>query len=376
MVETMRSASYKSDDGSARRKIIAGCFLIFAFCSLCVTAEGHDPGLSAASVGLYDEQITIRMTFARPDIESLVAVDADRDGRITEQELDRSRPQLEALASGALEILIDDKGAFAKEASVEIDESDAIHFRIIFQRVRGERLIARSSIISKLARGHRQYVSIKDADGRLVDERMLDAGNNMIEASLAQETRSTTDFYSFTRFLVLGVEHILTGYDHLVFLIGLLIAGASLTEAAKIITSFTLAHSLTLALSTLDVVNLSPAIVEPLIAASIVYVGIENILRRDVKRRWLLTFAFGLAHGFGFASALKELEIARNASRAAVPLLSFNIGVELGQIAIAAAMLPLIWKLKERSVFITRYAPACSLLIALAGVYWLVERTL
>jgi hydrogenase/urease accessory protein HupE len=205
---------------------------------------------------------------------------------------------------------------------------------------------------------------------------MLDASNNMIEASLRREPRSTTAFYSFARFLVLGVEHILTGYDHLVFLIGLLIAGASLTEAAKIITSFTLAHSLTLALSTLDVVNLSPAIVEPLIAASIVYVGIENILRRDVKRRWLLTFAFGLAHGFGFASALKELEIARNASRAAVPLLSFNIGVELGQIAIAAAMLPLIWKLKERPVFIKRYAPACSLLIALAGVYWLVERTL
>ena len=168
----------------------------------------------------------------------------------------------------------------------------------------------------------------------------------------------------------------MTGYDHLVFLIGLLIVGASLTEAAKIITSFTLAHSLTLALSTLDVVNLSPAIVEPLIAASIVYVGIENILRRQVKRRWLLTFAFGLAHGFGFASALKELEIARNASRAAVPLLSFNLGVELGQIAIAAAMLPLIWKLKQRPVFIKRYAPACSLLIALAGGYWLIERTL
>jgi hydrogenase/urease accessory protein HupE len=165
------------------------------------------------------------------------------------------------------------------------------------------------------------------------------------------------------------------GFDHLAFLFVLLIAGSSFREAAKIITSFTAAHSITLALATLDLVNLSPGIVEPLIAVSILYVGLENIFRQETKRRWLLTFAFGLIHGFGFASVLRELAIGADGG-AIVPLLSFNLGVEAGQMAMAALALPLIWKLKQQPSFAIRYAPACSMLVALAGGYWLVERTL
>jgi hydrogenase/urease accessory protein HupE len=172
------------------------------------------------------------------------------------------------------------------------------------------------------------------------------------------------------------VEHILTGYDHLVFLLGLIIAGAGFRAVAKIITSFTLAHSITLALATLDVVRISPGLVEPLIAASIVYVGLENIFRRDLRWRWLLTFGFGLVHGFGFASVLKELGIGAGGVSTAVPLVSFNLGVEMGQIAIAALALPLIWKFRERPSFVVRYAPACSVLITLAGAFWFIERTL
>jgi hypothetical protein len=155
-----------------------------------------------------------------------------------------------------------------------------------------------------------------------------------------------------------------------------MIAGASFRAAAKIITSFTVAHSITLALATLDMVRISPGVVEPLIAASIVYVGVENIFRRDLNRRWLLTFGFGLAHGFGFASVLKELGIGAGGVSAAVPLVSFNLGVEMGQIAIASLALPIIWKLRDRPAFAARYAPACSALISLTGAIWFIERTL
>ena len=190
-------------------------------------------------------------------------------------------------------------------------------------------------------------------------------------ATLAGHTKPQT----FWGFLLLGIEHILTGFDHLAFLLALLLAGSRLREALKIITSFTIAHSITLALATLNWVNLPANIVEPLIAVSIIYVGIENLFRREIKGRWLLTFAFGLIHGFGFAGVLRELGIGADGN-VVMPLLTFNLGVELGQIGIAALVLPLIWKLRQQPAFVPRYVPACSLLVALAGGYWLVQRTL
>ena len=113
-----------------------------------------------------------------------------------------------------------------------------------------------------------------------------------------------------------------------------------------------------------------------MIAASIVFVGVQNIVSPDAGKRWLLTFGFGLIHGCGFASALRDLGIGANGGSIVVPLLSFNLGVEMGQLAIAALVLPLIWKCRSSPVFVQRLAPIGSCLIVVAGSYWLVERTL
>ena len=135
--------------------------------------------------------------------------------------------------------------------------------------------------------------------------------------------------------------------------------------------------AITLALATFNVVQLPPDIVEPLIAVSIMYVGVENLSRRDLHRRWLLTFIFGLVHGLGFASVLRELGIGGGAGGGVViPLLAFNLGVEIGQIMIALLVLPLIWKSQHFPNFFPRLATACPVLVALAGTYWLFERTL
>src|SRR6185295_2470363 len=174
----------------------------------------------------------------------------------------------------------------------------------------------------------------------------------------------------------LGIEHILTGYDHLAFLLAVLLTGGSLAANARIITSFTIAHSLTLALATFGIVTLPPSIVEPLIAVSIVFVGIENLVRRQLASRWLVTFGFGLIHGVGFASVLQELGIGAMGAKAAIPLVSFNLGVELAQVSIAALTLPLIWRLQRRPTFMLKHVPALSLLLTLAGIYWLLARTL
>ena len=144
-----------------------------------------------------------------------------------------------------------------------------------------------------------------------------------------------------------------------------------------IITAFTLAHSLTLGLAAMDVVRMKSAVVEPLIAASIVFVGMENLFRKGTDNgRWQIACAFGLIHGFGFAGALREAGLGVNGAPVLMPLFSFNLGVEIGQLAVAALLLPLLLVLRKSPAG-ERYAfPALSSLVVLAGGWWLLERTL
>jgi hydrogenase/urease accessory protein HupE len=351
------------------------CLLLVLIIVAAASAFAHDPGLSAAELKPDGAKLIAQTTFSRDEIAMIAPMDADRDGLITPSEFDAARNRLESLAGESIALSVDGKEIAATEVSVRLGESNAIHFDLQFPALKGSKLTLRSPLIDRLARGHRQFLSLRNASGNALAERMLDVTNNSFECDLASLAASQTQTRRFREFLLLGVEHILLGFDHLAFLLALLIAGGTLGEAVKVITSFTVAHSTTLALATLDLVNLPPGVVEPLIAASIIYVGLENILRREIKRRWLLTFAFGLIHGFGFASALRELGLGAD-SGAIVPLLSFNLGVELGQIVIAAPVLPLIWKLRQQPQFVVRYIPACSILIALAGGYWLIERTM
>jgi hydrogenase/urease accessory protein HupE len=179
----------------------------------------------------------------------------------------------------------------------------------------------------------------------------------------------------FRRYARLGVEHILTGVDHLLFLLGLLVACRRFRTVAAIVTCFTVAHSVTLALAALDVVTLSSRVVEPLIAATIVFVGAENLVRGDEPRgRWLLAFVFGLVHGLGFAGALKEIGLGAGGTSIAGPLVAFNLGVELGQLAVAAPLLFVIWKLRRLPWFSRHGARAVSLIVAAVGLVWLAQR--
>jgi hypothetical protein len=233
-----------------------------------------------------------------------------------------------------------------------------------------------SNLIRSLARGHRQYLQVQDSSGKTIAEKLLsaDADRARAEFGVADAAATTPEaISSFGNFLVLGVKHILTGYDHLLFLFGLLVVVRGLISSLSIITSFTIAHSITLAAATFNLAQIPSRIVEPLIAASIVFVGVENLLRGGVpKARHLVTFGFGLIHGFGFASVLREMGV--GAGGAALPLLSFNIGVELGQIMVVAVALAIIWKLRANPVFMLRWVPACSAVVVLLGSFWFVER--
>lgn len=341
---------------------------------LADTVHAHDPGLSTADLRITESQIAVHFTFARRDIESLIPIDADRNGSVTAAEFDAARPHLQILASGMTKINVDNQRVAAQVTTIELDQSDALHFHLNSSWKACSRLSVSMPIISELARSHRQYVSVRNEEKNLVTERILTADNPAFEVAITNTVTTAKNSLSFRQFLILGIEHIMKGYDHLLFLFGLLVIGGNFWSVGRIITSFTVAHSITLALATFSVVQLPPGIVEPLIAASITYIGMENLFCRNLHRRWLLTFGFGLVHGLGFASVLRELSIGAKGDGMVIPLLAFNLGVEIGQIAIALLVLPLIWKSQQLPNFFPRLATACSVLMVLVGTYWLCER--
>ncbi|MBV8192230.1 MAG: HupE/UreJ family protein [Alphaproteobacteria bacterium] len=203
-------------------------------------------------------------------------------------------------------------------------------------------------------------------------------GRSSIEFAFLEDNRSATvDLAaptppSWTGFIAMGLEHILGGIDHLLFLLALLAFARGLWPTVKIVTAFTVAHSLTLSLAALGLADVPSGIIEPLIAASIVWVAVENLVApAAVGRRWLVAALFGLVHGLGFASALGELDLGRAALVRA--LVGFNLGVELGQLAFVVVVLPpLAWASRPgRLPWLPR---ALSLAVAVAGTVWLVLR--
>jgi hypothetical protein len=182
------------------------------------------------------------------------------------------------------------------------------------------------------------------------------------------------------RFVAAGIHHIFIGPDHILFVIGLLLLGGSIGRLLKIVTGFTIAHSITLALATLGWVTPPARVIEPLIALSIVFIGIENLraLRRGsaaIDRRALLAFVFGFVHGFGFASVLREFGLPQQAL--GVALFAFNLGVELGQAAIVLATAPLLAIVRSTSAGVSRKVVyAGSTIVSLAGLFWFIERVI
>jgi hypothetical protein len=192
------------------------------------------------------------------------------------------------------------------------------------------------------------------------------------DASVELASATGTTGTGWLSFITMGVEHILTGVDHLLFLVALLALSRGLWPIVKVVTGFTLAHSVTLSLAALGVVEVPGRIVEPLIAATIVWVAVENLVfPAGARWRWLVAAVFGLVHGLGFASGLTALGLPRDAMVRA--LIGFNVGVELGQLAFVVVAMPvMVWLAKPGRI---RLLPqALSVAVAAMGLVWLIER--
>lgn len=356
--------------------------LTFACLRLSCVVFAHDPGLSTVQGRLTATSLELTVGFAPADAEEFLPA-AERPGtRWGEREFESVKVRLGDVAPLLWDAQAGGRALAPVQTRVELLPGDNVSFFLVYPRpIPTEKITLRGIKLESLPSSHRQFVIINDEQGKPVVKKLLSAKDSTVEvgsapvaANAAQPQDGSPTFVAFFK---LGVTHILAGYDHLLFLFGLLVVCRTFRSAITIISCFTVAHAITLGLAASDVVNLPNRVTETVIAASIIYVGVENLIRRgeEPRGRWVLTFFFGLLHGFGFASVLRSLGVGQSAGGIAMPLFSFNLGVELGQIAIAALVLPIIWQLRKNDRFLRRGVPVLSGIVVAAGLYWLVERS-
>lgn len=201
--------------------------------------------------------------------------------------------------------------------------------------------------------------------------------------AILDRSKTSVEFFSGSRqgvwavirkFVPAGIEHILIGPDHLLFLVGLLLLGGTVRQLAVVVSAFTVAHSITLSLAALNILNPPARLIEPAIALSIVYVGADNLMVRDGRdvRAWI-AFGFGFIHGFGFANVLREMDLPRTAL--GWSLFSFNLGVEIGQLLVVIVVASALSALWSRSALAgRRLAVAGSVAVIVAGTFWFIQR--
>ena len=344
-----------------------------------VAAQAHQVNLSSARVTLGgDRSVSVEIALKGSDADRLAGTkifDAQRD-QVDPVQIEASAAPIVAYVTAHIAVTGADGRACVPGRAVLAPDGDGVIFQSRFscQNVNGD-IVYRSTVLTDTDPAARQVVLIGDGDD--APQALLDAVNTTVTLSAPSPPLLAT----LQRYLVTGVEHIFLGYDHIAFLVAVVLWARRLVPVIKIVTAFTVAHSITLSLATLGVVVVPSAIVEPAIAASIVYVAMENFFTRNIDARWRITFAFGLIHGFGFAGALREIGLPTNAVAAA--LAAFNIGVEIGQVAIVAIVVPALlavdWLVTADKKRPARAAPlvfGLSALIATLGSYWFLMRVL
>jgi hydrogenase/urease accessory protein HupE len=338
--------------------------------------RAHQVNLSTARVTLgNDRSVNVEVGLKGSDADRLAGTtifNAERD-EVDPARIAASAGPIIAYVTAHIAVTAAGKACAPGTAALAPD-GDGVIFRNRFScRDVGGDIVYRSTVLTDVDPAARQVVLI--GEGENAPQALLDAINTAVTLSAPAPSLLST----LERYLVTGIEHIFLGYDHIAFLVAVVLWARRLVPVIKVVTAFTIAHSITLSLATLNVVVIPSAIVEPAIAASIVYVAVENFFTRNIDGRWRVTFVFGLVHGFGFAGALREIGLPTNAIVTA--LAAFNIGVEVGQVAIVSIVVPALIVL-DRIMAVDRSKPvraaslvyALSAIITVLGSYWLFTR--
>lgn len=351
-------------------KWIGRTLILLVLALLAHPAAAHPVPFSYLDVQLHNGSIDVSLT--------VHIFDLAHDLQVTPMErllepafLAEREAAIRSLFGPRLELKADGRVLSPEWLKPEIlQERQSVRFHLRYSAETAPGLVSISTTMFPYDANHQTFVNLYENDS-LTSQVILD------------HTHSTTEYFAGTRqgvfaviqkFVPAGIHHILIGPDHLLFLVGLLLMGGSIRRLAVIVTSFTIAHSVTLTLAALNIITPPARLIEPAIALSIVYVGADNLLAqggRDV-RAWI-AFAFGFIHGFGFANVLREMELPARAL--GWSLFSFNFGVEIGQLLVVVTVASAFAALRSRSEWAGRQlVVAGSIVVIAAGAFWFVQR--
>jgi hypothetical protein len=362
--------------------MIFGLFLSL----LASAALAHDPSRSLLALSVDGPHVRGRLDVSLRDLEDAVGLDANGDSAITWGEVEARSNEIASYTAHRLAIEADGAACEVATAQNTVDQHGGATFAVVDVNA----TCAAAPQVLRVAYG--LLFDVDPAHRSLLELRAAGASTTAVlsreEPAFESELGGLSPWTSFARFVTEGVWHIWHGYDHLAFVallvLPIVLGGvrrgsrerpsvrAAIASIATVVTAFTAAHSLTLALATLGVVSVPTRAVESAIALSVLVAALLNVLPSVPRLGAKLAFGFGLVHGLGFASALGDLGAGE--AGVAASLAGFNVGVELGQLAVVGTALPVLFALRDRRVGRVAVNYACSAACAALSVVWLAER--
>ena len=370
--------------------VLMNCFrslLIFVSTSLLLLSTGASAHQGSEGYVQLQQTATgasLQVDAALRDLDVPLKVDADGNGQLTAGEVKAAWPAIDAYVKSHVQVL---GCELSSNSQTLVTRDDAAYASLGYA-------VACVQAPTQAVAPAIRYTLFKDIDANhRATARIEWAGVVTVQVLNPQETvvadstnRAHTEPWAFVRE---GIHHIVTGYDHVLFLLCLLFPSVmrrtktgwvpveqlsqALWPVLGIVTAFTVAHSITLTLAALQWVSLPASLIEPLIAVTIAIAALDNLRPVLGRRRFLMTFLFGLIHGFGFAGVLQELELPTSAFVGA--LLQFNLGLELGQVTIVAAVAGLLFMVRERAAYVPWVIRGGSMAAIAVAVVWFIERT-
>jgi hypothetical protein len=371
------------------RRLIGGTLAAAALAVATISpALAHKSSDSYLGISVTGEKIIGQWDIALRDLDYAIGLDSDNDGIVTWGELRARQPAIAAYALSHLTITSDGKACATLATAHLVDQhSDGAYEILRFSAACPAPPLLLEigyDLLFDLDSQHRGLLRLEERGTTHTAIFGPDRKTWRLQGHEASWQRQVGDYFRE------GVWHIWTGYDHMLFLSALLLPavlrrhlgqwqavanfGAAFRDVLKIVTAFTLAHSVTLSLAVLGYIALPSRLVESAIALSVVAAALNNIFPLVQRRLWVVAFGFGLVHGLGFANVLAELGLPREAL--ALSLVSFNLGVEAGQLAVVGALLPLAYLWRRSWTYSRIVLGAGSLCIAGIASLWLIERSL
>ncbi|MEP7043926.1 MAG: HupE/UreJ family protein [Dokdonella sp.] len=362
---------------------------------LCASlAHAHKPSDSYLTLQIDDAAVNGHWDIALRDLDVVLDLDRNRDSRIDWGEVRTRIGEIDAYALAHLRLSIDAGPCSLAATDPLIDRhSDGAYVVLTLSghcTGRIDVLTVDYSLLFDVDAQHRGLLKLETKGASAADTQVVTAVFAADGRRQAFAAGGTSAWHQLKSFIGDGIGHIAGGFDHILFLIALLLPAVlgrsgrswfavpgisvALWNVAKTVTAFTLAHSITLSLATLHFVQLPARLTESMIALSVLVTAIDNLVPILPSKRWVVAFVFGLMHGFGFASVLVDLNLPRSAL--ALSLFGFNVGVEMGQLVLVALLVPLAYLAREKRLYQLVALKGGSVVIALLALGWLIERSL